>query len=554
MCRTVLTETGSSGSTGEEVIQLNPTLTPEWKTLSSLAEHFRSGFDLRESFYQDRNRFDRFCFKPPFLLADLSKNLWDEQVLDLLIELMQGCQFETYRQKLFSGAPINNTENRPALHVLLRNEFCERGSHSSVLPQECSDIESMLLLAEDIRRNQDVSDIVLLGIGGSSLPVEMTLQALRPFRSTTKRLHIVSNIDAHDLSEALQACEAARTLFVASSKSWSTLETLQNLSSAKSWLSRAGVEGAKHIIAVTANPETLDPSEFRAIIRTPKALGGRFSIWSGFGLLAAISVGADAFRDFLAGATEMDKHFLQTEPKFNVPVCLGLLDVWYSTFLRMSGKCVVPYNHALRRLPAYLQQLEMESNGKRVQRDGSAVDYETAAVTWGEPGTNGQHAFFQWLHQGTQRTPVEFLVRKTPKHLLPEHHDQLLANAIAQAQALMLGSVASKSRVDSHRHFVGNKPSTFLVLDNISPSSLGALLALYEHRTFVSGLVWGVNSFDQWGVELGKELSKDVLRRMGSGDLRGLDPSTAGLLLAVTDSKRRFYDCSEPYARDQYLI
>lgn len=518
---------------------MNPSLAPEWKSLSSSAEYFRSRFDLRESFAQDQNRFDRFCLKAPFLLADLSKNLWNDRELDLLIELLHGCQFEIYRKKLFSGAPINNTENQPALHVLLRNEFCERVPHSSVLSQECSDIESMLLLAEDIRRNQDISDVVLLGIGGSGLPIEMALQALQAFKSTTKRLHVVSNLDGHDLSETLQACDPARTLFVASSKSWSTLETLQNLNSAKSWLSRAGVEVAKHIVAITANPDRLDPREFQAIVRTPKALGGRFSIWSGVGLLLAISVGADAFRDFLAGATEMDKHFLEAEPKSNVPICLGLLDVWCSTFLRISGKCLVPYHHALRRLPAYLQQLEMESNGKRVRRDGAAVEYETASVTWGEPGTNGQHAFFQWLHQGTQRMPVEFLVSKTPEHEFTEHHDQLLANAIAQAQALMVGSAAGKSRVHSHRHFVGNKPSTFLVLDNLSPSSLGALLALYEHRTFVSGIVWGVNSFDQWGVELGKELSKDVLRRMGAGDLRGLDPSTAGLMLAVSDSKRR---------------
>lgn len=520
--------------------------------MSSLTNHFRSSFDLRESFSQDRNRFDRFCLNAPFLLADLSKNLWDDRVLDLLIALLQGSQFESYRQKLFSGASINNTENQPALHVLLRNEFCKRANHSSVMAQECSDIESMLLLAEEIRRNQDISDVVLLGIGGSSLPVEMALQALQAFQSTTKRLHVVSNLDGHALSETLQKCDATRTLFVASSKSWSTLETLQNLESAKSWFRRANVEVSKRIVAITANVDRLDPSEFRAIIRIPDALGGRFSIWSGIGLLVAISVGTDSFRDFLAGATEMDEHFLQAEPKCNVPVCLGLLDVWYSTFLRISGKCVVPYHHALRRLPAYLQQLEMESNGKRVRRDGSTVEYETAAVTWGEPGTNGQHAFFQWLHQGTHRMPVEFLVSKTPEHELPKHHDQLLANAIAQAQALMLGSAERKTEVNSHRYFVGNKPSTFLVLDNLSPSSLGALLALYEHRTFVSGVVWGVNSFDQWGVELGKELSKDVLMRMGSGDLRGLDPSTAGLMLAISHSDSRLIDRSDSSVREQH--
>ena len=260
-------------------------------------------------------------------------------------------------------------------------------------------------------------------------------------------------------------------------------------------------------------------------------MGGRFSIWSAVGLPVAIAIGVESFSAFLAGAAEMDEHFASAPAARNLPLCMGLLDVWNTIFLEFAGRCVVPYHHGLRRLPAYLQQLEMESNGKRVDRDGSPLDYRAAGVLWGEEGSNSQYAFFQWLHQGTAPMPVELIAVRTSTHDLPGHHDSLLANAlVAQSQALMLGAAGAPDQLAGHQDFPGNRPSTVLLLDRLDPDSLGALLALYEHRVFVTGVIWGINSFDQWGVELGKTLARDIEPRLASGDVIGLDASTAGLI------------------------
>ncbi|MFT7115973.1 MAG: glucose-6-phosphate isomerase, partial [Rhodoferax sp.] len=318
--------------------------------------------------------------------------------------------------------------------------------------------------------------------------------------------------------------------FVIASKTFGTIETLTNALSARAWFeAQGGTDTARHFCALTTNVAAAKAFGIDTTFGFWDWVGGRYSVWSAIGLPLAIAIGAAGFRQFLAGAHEMDGHFRSAPLEQNLPVRLALLDLWYRNFHGFTSRSIAPYHSALRRLPAYLQQLEMESNGKRVDASGAALPFATSPVLWGEPGTNGQHAYFQLLHQGTDVVPLEFVAVKKPEHMLAGHHELLLANALAQAQALMLGQVDE----GGHRHFPGNRPSTFLLLDELTPTSLGALLALQEHRVFVSGSLWGINSFDQWGVELGKVLAKDVSRRLASGDASGLDGSTAGLLVRL---------------------
>ena len=520
---------------GTAVPSLNPQTTPAWQALERLAGHYAHPFDLRQAFTTEPKRFQQHSVRAPHMLVDLSKNLWDEPVVEQLLALAMQMDLPERRSQLLNGEIVNHTEQQAAVHSALRLSFtCGRAPASAAMAQNCADLSAMLAMAETIRADATVHDVVHIGIGGSSLGPELALQALRPYWRTQQRIHVVSNLDGHDLAETLAQCHPAHTLFIAASKSWSTFETLQNLRSASGWLQQSGINPADRVVAITAKPNAAQAAGLKHILRMPADLGGRYSLWSAVGLPVAVAIGEAGFKDLLAGAAAMDDHFAQAPLAANAPVLLGLLDVWYSSFLRMPSRCVVPYHHRLRRLPAYLQQLDMESNGKTVRQNGSAVEYATAMALWGEAGTNGQHAFFQWLHQGAQRTPVEFVAASQAEHALPGHHTPLLANAIAQAQALMLGSKSGPGQLPGHQDFSGNRPSTFLLIDGpLSPPALGALLALYEHRTFVSGVVWGINSFDQWGVELGKVLAKDILQRVPSGQWQGFDASTAGLLSAA---------------------
>ena len=335
------------------------------------------------------------------------------------------------------------------------------------------------------------------------------------------------------MGEVLAQVKPQRTLFLIASKTFTTRETMTNAHTAKDWFLREGAahglseaDIARHFAALTTNVSAAQAFGISTCFGFKDWVGGRYSLWSAIGLPIALAIGAQGFQEFLAGAHAMDLHFAQAPLNQNLPVRLALLDIWYRNFHGFGSRNVAPYQHALRRLPAYLQQLEMESNGKRVDAQGRSLSFSTSPVVWGEPGTNGQHAFFQMLHQGTDVIPVEFIAVKQPAYDLPGHHAQLTANALAQAQALMVG----KSDAGGHRHFTGNRPSTFLLLEKLDPASLGALIALYEHRVFVSGSVWGINSFDQWGVELGKVLAQDIEPRLASGDTAGLDASTAALL------------------------
>ncbi len=398
---------------------------------------------------------------------------------------------------------------------------------SDVLSQVHSTLDAMLAYADQVRGDHTITDVVNIGIGGSDLGPQMAVLALDQFVQPGKRFHFVSNVDGHELASVLKGLAPEHTQFLIASKTFATAETMTNAQSAKRWFEQSGGgDMAKHFAALTTNVEAARAFGIDTMFGFWDWVGGRYSLWSAIGLPIALTVGSVGFRQLLAGAHAMDEHFRTAPLERNLPVRLGLLDVWYRNFHGFTSRCMAPYHSALKRLPAHLQQLEMESNGKSVDSDGQAVAYGTSPVLWGEPGTNGQHAYFQMLHQGTDVIPAEFLAVRDAAHALEGHHDKLLANALAQAQALMLG----QADAGGHKHFQGNRPSTFFVFDKLTPEALGAFLALYEHRVFTSGAVWGINSFDQWGVELGKVLAKDIEPRLASGDAIGLDASTAGLL------------------------
>ncbi len=499
----------------------NTTL-PTQDTLQDLSRTFANGFELGSAFLQDGDRFVSLARQAPCVQVDLSKQLWNTQVVTALQELADSRQLQTARQQLLTGQVVNHTENRPADHAHWRLS-CQH----QVPPA----MQQLLDLASQISSRQDITHIVHIGIGGSGLGPDLALQALTPWCSSHQEILIVSNLDGHDLQEKLQGLKPQNTLFIVVSKSWGTHETLRNAKSALQWFqSNGGMDLAQHFVAVTSKPELAAQFGIHTVLPMSEGMGGRFSIWSAVGLPVAIAIGPDRFLEFVRGGAAMDQHFAEQPWDTNLPVWLGLLDVWNSTFLGQTGRCVAPYHHGLRRLPAYLQQLEMESNGKRVDIHGQPLSYNTAGLTWGEEGSNGQHAFFQWLHQGTCNMSTEFIVVKKPTHDFDGHHEALMANALAQSRALMIGSKASGSQLPGHQDFPGNRPSTTIVLDELTPTTLGSLLAMYEHRVFVAGVIWGINSFDQWGVELGKTLAKDLTPRFQTGDTTGLDPSTAGLL------------------------
>ena len=500
---------------------------PAWKALTAHASEAK-GFDLRTAFEQDASRVQRLSQNAPHVFADLSKNHVDAATEALLQALARQTGLSAHRDAMFRGEHINTTEDRAVMHWLLRQpKDSLNGDLAEPLAQVHATLQSMLAYAETIRADAQITDVVNIGIGGSDLGPQMAVLALQDFVTEGKRFHFVSNVDGHELAAVLKGLKAERTLFLIASKTFTTIETMTNARSALAWFqAQGGSDVARHFAALTTNVAAAADFGITTTFGFWDWVGGRYSVWSAIGLPLAIAIGAQGFKDFLAGAHAMDQHFQAAPLEANLPVRLGLLDVWYRNFLNYSSRSIAPYHSALRRLPAYLQQLEMESNGKRVDRNGHALPYGTSPVLWGEPGTNGQHAYFQMLHQGTDVVPVEFIAVKKSTHCLKDHHEWLLANAIAQAQALMLGQ-ADKG---GHKHFTGNRPSTFLLLDELTPTSLGALIALQEHRVFVSGSVWGINSFDQWGVELGKVLAKDIHARMASGDVAGLDESTSALL------------------------
>ena len=506
--------------------------TPAWAALRELYDTQGRALDLRRSFATDPRRFERLSLQAPHVFADLSKNLLDATIQLQLAALARQSGLTSHRDAMFSGEPVNSTEGRAAMHWLLRHPG---GAAARLLTPAVQDglhevhavLDAMLAYAQRVREDAAITDVVNIGIGGSDLGPQMAVLALDEFVDHRKRYHFVSSVDGHELSTVLRQVRPESTLFLVASKSFTTLETMTNARSAKAWFeAQGGRDIARHFCALTSNVEAAAEFGISTTFGFWDWVGGRYSMWSAIGLPIAIAVGPQRFRELLAGAYAMDEHFRTAALEQNLPVQLALLDVWYRNFHGFSSRSVAPYHSGLRRMQAYLQQLEMESNGKRVDERGDALPYATSPVIWGEPAANGQHAYFQMLHQGSDVIPVEFIAVKKVAHDLPEHHHKLLANGLAQAQALMLG----QHDAGGHRHMPGNRPSTFLLLEELTPASLGALIALYEHRVFVAGSLWGINSFDQWGVELGKVLAKNIEPRLSSGDATGLDASTAGLL------------------------
>ena len=497
---------------------------PAWAALQShFAQHFSgdAAFDLRRAFAEDAQRCERFSLEAAGLLADLSKNLIDPAAQALLTRLAHECGIEAQRDAMLAGARINRSEGRAVTHTKWR------------LPAPHADMAAtradMLAFAESVRADGAITDVVNIGVGGSDLGPRLVVQALRASgQASGPRLHFVANMDGHELAELLPRLTPGGTLFLLASKTFGTAETMQNAASARAWFTaQGGTDVARHFVALSANASAAAAFGAGRCFGFDDGVGGRFSLWSPIGLSIAIAAGTPAFQALLAGAHAMDRHFAEAPLPRSLPVQLALLDLWYRNFHGFSSRCVAPYHHGLRRLPAYLQQLEMESNGKRVDTQGRALPFHSAGTTWGEVGSNSQHAFFQKLHQGTQPVPVEFVLARTAAHALPGHQRKLLAHALSQARALMLGQQGDAPE----RDFPGNRPSTVLLLPDLSPHSLGTLLALYEHRSFVLGALWGVNPFDQWGVELGKRHAGELERcLLGEGELSELDASTRALV------------------------
>ncbi len=490
--------------------------------------------NLTQAFATDPERFAHFSQSVAVgehaIFCDLSKNLIDRSIEFQLIARAARAGLEAKRDAMFRGDAINHTEERAVGHVRLRDP--QDGEVRPVL-------DALLAYADGVRANAAITDIINIGIGGSDLGPAFAVRALDQFANHGKRYHFVSNVDGHELSAVLRHCQIERTLFIIASKTFATAETMQNASSARAWFVAQGgtVDGTSkldvrnHFCAVTTNVVAATNFGIHTTFGFWDWVGGRYSLWSAIGLSIAVAIGSKGFRAFLSGARAMDEHFQTAPLARNLPVRLGLLDVYYRNDLKLTSRCVAPYSSALARLPAYLQQLEMESNGKSVDANGKPLAQSSAPVVWGEAGTNGQHAFFQMLHQGTDVIPVEFVAVKTPTYDAQDinaaaHQRALLANAVAQGQALMQG----KLNADGHKNFGGNRPSSFILLDALTPETLGALIALYEHRVFVCGAVWNINSFDQFGVELGKVLAKDIELRLSSGHTAELDASTAGLV------------------------
>lgn len=530
-------------------------------SFQALAQHAESAktWQMRDLFAADPDRFERYSDEAAGLFLDYSKNRLDGRTLELLMALARERGLEARRDAMFAGEKINNTENRAVLHTALR---APRGAKLVVDGQEVNaDIHAVLdrvkTFTDAVRSGEwlghtgkPITDVVNIGIGGSDLGPKMVVLALRHYAHPRLRMHFVSNVDGHDMDAALARVDPETTLFIVASKTFTTAETMMNAQTARTWfVDKAPEEAlARHFVAVSTNTEAIKTFGIDPANMFPfwDWVGGRYSVWSAIGLPVALAVGFGYFQDFLAGAHALDQHFCSAPLEQNLPVLLGLVGFWNRQFLDCASVSIAPYHQDLNRFAAYLQQLDMESNGKRVTRDGQPVDTPTCPAIWGECGTNGQHAYFQLLHQGTDVTPMDFIAALRPAHEMDHHHTALLANCFAQSEAFMKGKTADEVRADlqaqglaadeierlaPHKTFPGNRPSNTILMERLTPSTLGALIALYEHKTFVQGVIWDVNSFDQWGVELGKVLAKKIEAELAGEPAPGQhDSSTNGLI------------------------
>jgi glucose-6-phosphate isomerase len=537
---------------------VNPAETQAWRKLTL---HFldMQAFSLREAFVQDPQRFEKFHVLFEDILVDYSKNAIMEETIGLFRELADECGLPEAIEAMFNGHPINRTEGRAVLHVALRNRGNQpmRVNDTDVMPEvnrvlaQMKSFSSRLLSGEwKGHSGKAITDLVNIGIGGSDLGPLMVCEALRPYHQSI-RPHFVSNIDGTHLAETLKGLDPDTTLFLIASKTFTTQETMTNAESARAWfLDKTGGRGdvAKHFVAISTNEKAV-----RQFGIAPENMfgfwdwvGGRYSLWSSIGLSIACTIGFEAFEQLLEGAHAMDKHFRETAFDKNVPVLLAMIGIWHTNFFEAQSEAILPYDQYLHRFAAYFQQGNMESNGKSVDRAGQHVLYQTGPVIWGEPGTNGQHAFYQLIHQGTRLVPCDFLAPALSHNPLGDHHAKLLSNFFAQTEALMAGKTEDEVRAElkqqgmddeqiafhlPYRVFTGNRPTNSILFKQLTPRTLGSLIALYEHKIFVQGVIWNIFSFDQWGVELGKVLAKKILPELQSGGaVTAHDASTNGLI------------------------
>jgi glucose-6-phosphate isomerase len=514
---------------------------------------------MRVQFALDPNRFKRFSVQAGDILLDYSKNRIDEKVMETLFDIAREADVEGHRKAMWAGKHINVSEDRAVMHMALRYQGDKpvKVDGKDVMPDVRAVLAHIKEFSGQVRNGtvrgssgEAFTDVINIGIGGSDLGPAMATLALAPYTRPDLRAHYVSNVDGAHLHDTLAGLDPKRTMFVIASKTFTTDETMTNAQSARKWIADALGDAAvaDHFAAVSTNLAACDAFGIRQdrIFGFWDWVGGRYSVWSAIGLPVAIAVGFDNFEAFLRGAYEMDQHFLKTRLDRNLPVIMALLGIWYRNAWGFATHAVLPYDQRLSRFTAYLQQQDMESNGKSVTLEGKALDYVTGPVIWGEPGTVGQHSFYQLIHQGTSVIPCDFLIAANPHEHMPPHHDKLVANVLAQSEALMLGKTKpevvaeltaqglNKEQIKAltpHKLFPGNRPSNTLMYPELTPEILGSLVALYEHKVFVQGVIWNVDSYDQWGVELGKQLAKALLPKVqGTAANEGNDASTKGLL------------------------
>jgi glucose-6-phosphate isomerase len=530
----------------------------EWEALE---EHFDkiSKFHMRELFEKDQKRFEKYSIIFNEILFDYSKNRITDETLSLLFRLADCCRLKNKIEFMFKGERINTTENRAVLHVALRNRSLDeiKFDGKDVMPEVNAVLAKMKKFVHSVHSGEwkgctgmPISNIVNIGIGGSDLGPAMVSSALKPYAKPGMSVYFVSNVDGSDIAETLKLLNPETTLFIIASKTFTTQETLTNANTAKQWFlsssSRSNLDVEKHFVAISTNTKAV--KEFginpENMFEFWDWVGGRYSLWSAIGLSIALYLGYENFEKLLEGAYEMDKHFRNTSFEKNIPVILALLGVWYINFFGTKTQAVIPYDNYLKRFPEFLQQLDMESNGKRTSINGDYVDYSTGPVVWGVPGTNAQHSFFQLIHQGTQLIPVDFLAPIENHNKIGHHQEILLSNFFAQTEAFMKGKTEDEARAElaqsgsdnieklqPHKTFAGNIPTNSILFKKLTPKTLGSLIAMYEHKVFVQGAIWNINSFDQWGVELGKQLAKKILPELTTKEnITSHDSSTNGLI------------------------
>ncbi|MFD1943983.1 glucose-6-phosphate isomerase [Paradevosia shaoguanensis] len=523
---------------------------------------------MRELFAADPSRFGKFSAKAGDILLDYSKNRIDAEVMAALFDFARQVDVEGRRDAMWGGEHINITEDRAVEHMALRYQGGKpvNVDGKDVMPDVRDVLARMRVFSDQVRdgtirgaTGEQFTDVINIGIGGSDLGPAMVTLALAPYTRQDLRVHYVSNVDGAHIHDTLKGLDPKRTMFIVASKTFTTDETMTNANTARKWIAEGVGEAgiADHFAALSTNLPACDAFGIKQdrIFGFWDWVGGRYSVWSAIGLPIAIAVGFENFEKFLKGAAAMDAHFLSTPLEENLPVIMGLIGVWYRNVWDFSTQAVLPYDQRLSRFAAYLQQQDMESNGKSVTLGGKSVDWSTGPIVWGEPGTNGQHAFYQLIHQGTDVIPCDFLIAANPQENLPPHHAKLVANVLAQSEALMLGKTEDevvaelkaqgldKARIKEltpHKVFPGNRPSNTIMYSQLTPETLGSLIALYEHKVFVQGTIWNVNSYDQWGVELGKQLAKALLPKVeGTASSEGHDSSTRGLLAYFHELKKQ---------------